>query len=413
MIDLLKKKWQKYAVFILVNAAVVILLNVLKRIATVEVQKKIWWTYAALLILLLLYVMRQIKMIDLLRKTWWKYTAAVLLLYVIIGGMLVPLGPGIKSLFPITIPSDSTVHFRVAGYHTHFSQAKDLQVWFKPTTGTKFYKADSLIAASDTAAAFTFSIPQKNFTNKNYESYDLVVNDSIDGTISSVFMLTATPRVGDTTAAIKESSAEVYNKKFKSFSFPFQKILYQTIRNTFYHVPMWFGMMFLLIFSIVYSIKYLNTGDIKYDILASQAVNVALLFGALGLATGMIWANYTWGSPWPNDPKLNGAALGMIIYLAYIVLRGSLDDEIKRAKISAVYNIFAIVIFILFIFIIPRLTDSLHPGNGGNPAFGKMDMDNHLRMFFYPAVIGWTMLGFWLMSIRIRIKLIELNRSLI
>jgi heme exporter protein C len=148
------------------------------------------------------------------------------------------------------------------------------------------------------------------------------------------------------------------------------------------------------------------------DIIASQAVNVALLFGMLGLATGMTWATYTWGEPWPNDPKLNGAAVGVIIYLAYIVLRGSLGDEIKRAKISAVYNVFAIVIFTLFIFIIPRLTDSLHPGNGGNPAFSKYDLDSRLRMFFYPAVIGWTMLGFWLLSIAVRIRLLIYKSSL-
>ena len=170
---------------------------------------------------------------------------------------------------------------------------------------------------------------------------------------------------------------------------------------------MWFGMMFILIFSLVYSVRYLSSGRMEDDILASQAINVALLFGALGLATGSVWARYTWGSFWPNDPKLNGAAVGVIIYLAYIVLRGSLTDEIKRARISAVYNIFAIVIFTLFIFIIPRLTDSLHPGNGGNPAFSKYDLDSHLRLFFYPAVIGWSMLGFWILSIGVRIKLIE------
>jgi len=199
--------------------------------------------------------------------------------------------------------------------------------------------------------------------------------------------------------------------KFSQFAFPYREILYQSIRNTFYHVPMWFAMMLILIFSTVYSVRYLNKGRIEDDILASQAVNVALMFGALGLATGMTWATYTWGEPWPNDPKLNGAAVGVIIYMAYIVLRGSLTDEIKRAKISAVYNVFAIVIFTLFIFIIPRLTDSLHPGNGGNPAFSKYDLDSHLRLFFYPAVIGWSMLGFWLLSIGVRIKLLESKKS--
>jgi heme exporter protein C len=351
-------------------------------------------------------------MIQFLRKTWWKYTAALLLVYALIGGLLVPLAPGIISVNQINIPSGTNGQFMIKGYHTHFLQAKDMQVWFKPTTGTKFYNADSLFPISDSIARIIFNLPKNNFKDANFEKLDLVANDSLDGTMTTIDMVQVTAREGDTAAAKSAVTPEVYKSKLRTFMFPFQKILYQTIRNTFYHVPMWFAMMFLLIFSLVYSIRYLRSGNISDDILASQAINAALLFGALGLLTGMMWANYTWGSPWPNDPKLNGAAVGMIIYLAYIVLRGSLTDEIKRAKISAVYNVFAIVIFTLFIFIIPRLTDSLHPGNGGNPAFGKMDMDNHLRMFFYPAVIGWALLGFWIMSIAVRMKLIEQKRSL-
>jgi heme exporter protein C len=97
----------------------------------------------------------------------------------------------------------------------------------------------------------------------------------------------------------------------------------------------------------------------------------------------------------------------VLIYVAYIVLRGAIPDTIKKARISAVYNVFAIVIYILFIFIIPRITDSLHPGNGGNPAFSKYDLDSHLRLFFYPAVMGWVLLFLWLTTILVRIRFIE------
>lgn len=353
-------------------------------------------------------------MIELLKKTWWKYTAVVILLYVLIGGMLVPLGPGIKSAYPLTFSSDTAVDFTFTGFNTHFQEAKDVQVWFK--NGTDFYCADKTEAIINSTLKVTFSFPKKNTEKMLGKSFDVVINDKLDGTVSLRDAVTIFPRqssdsTADSSKAKTTCTPEVAVSKFTQFAFPYREILYQSIRNTFYHVPMWFAMMLILIFSLVYSICYLNTGKMEYDILASQAVNVALMFGALGLVTGMTWATYTWGEPWPNDPKLNGAAVGVIIYLAYIVLRGSLTDEIKRAKISAAYNIFAIVIFTLFIFIIPRLTDSLHPGNGGNPAFSKYDLDSHLRMFFYPAVIGWCMLGFWIMSIGVRIKLIEFKKS--
>lgn len=192
----------------------------------------------------------------------------------------------------------------------------------------------------------------------------------------------------------------------EGFLFPNLAILNESIRNLFFHVPMWFGMVLVLLFSFVNSIIYLSTNNIKYDIYASNAAKVGVMFGMLGIFTGMVWANYTWGAPWPNDPKLNGAAIAMLIYFAYIILRGSVDDEVKRAKISSVYNIFAYVIYIMFIFIIPRLTDSLHPGNGGNPGFGAYDLDNNLRLFFYPAILGWTSMAFWIISILVRMDLL-------
>jgi heme exporter protein C len=184
-------------------------------------------------------------------------------------------------------------------------------------------------------------------------------------------------------------------------------ILNETIRNIYFHVPMWFTMMFLFGTSMVFSIRYLSKFDLRFDITADYAARTGLVFGFLGLITGMIWANYTWGTFWVSDTKLNGSAATMLVYGAYFVLRNSVEDDQKRARISAVYNIFAFVLMLVFIMILPRLTDSLHPGNGGNPAFAAYDLDNHMRMVFYPAVTGWILIGLWLMNIQIRIKKIN------
>ena len=185
---------------------------------------------------------------------------------------------------------------------------------------------------------------------------------------------------------------------------PRQPILNESIRNVSFHVPLWFSMIIMLLTSVIYSVRYLRKGRMDDDTIAVEFANTAILFGILGCLTGAIWANFTWGDPWPNDPKLNSVAVGMLMYLAYLILRGSFDDEQRRARISAVYNIFAFSVFIPLIFIIPRLTDSLHPGNGGNPAFGKYDMDNNLRMVLYPAVIGLTLIGVWITQLRVRFR---------
>lgn len=184
-------------------------------------------------------------------------------------------------------------------------------------------------------------------------------------------------------------------------------ILNETIRNVYFHVPMWFTMVFLYLISVIYSIKYLNTNNRNYDLMAVEAVNTGILFCACGLLTGMLWANITWGDPWPNDPKLNGSAIATLMYLAYLVLRNALEEEQKRAKISAIYNIFAFPIMLVLLYILPKMTDSLHPGNGGNSTFGDLDMDNNIRPIFYTAVIGWILIGSWITSLRYRVRLIE------
>lgn len=184
-------------------------------------------------------------------------------------------------------------------------------------------------------------------------------------------------------------------------------ILNETIRILYFHVPMWFGMVIILTASVVFAVKYLSGNDLKADQMSVELANVGVFLGVLGILTGMIWANYTWGAPWSGDPQQNAAAIGLLIYFAYFVLRGSLQDEQQRARISAIYNIFAYAALIPLLYILPKLTDSLHPGSGGNPGFVTYDLDSNLRLVFYPAVIGWTLLGFWIVSIRYRMRRIE------
>ncbi len=186
--------------------------------------------------------------------------------------------------------------------------------------------------------------------------------------------------------------------------------LKETIRNLFFHVPMWFGQIILLTTSLVYSILYLRKPDLRYDIYAASFAKTGILMGVLGLVTGAIWATYTWGEPWSNDPKQIGVAIALLIYFAYLVLRSAVPDIDKRAKVSSVYNIFAYFIYLPLIMILPRLVESLHPGGKGvegNPGLNGADLDPAMRMVFWPAVIGWALLGTWISTLNIRIYLIR------
>lgn len=191
---------------------------------------------------------------------------------------------------------------------------------------------------------------------------------------------------------------------------PALDVLNETIRNLYFHVPLWFAMIILLLVSLCYSIGYLNTSKPEYDHRAAALASSALIFGILGYLTGMLWGNYTWGKLGTflfSDPKTLGSMISILIYMAYFILRGSMEDESQAARVSAVYSIFAYTLMIFFIFVFPRLADSIHPGNGGNPAFAQYDLDNNMRLVFYPAVIGYTMLAFWVADLVFRIKNIE------
>lgn len=185
---------------------------------------------------------------------------------------------------------------------------------------------------------------------------------------------------------------------------PARPILNETIRNIYFHVPLWFAMFLMQIISLYYSIKNLNQPLEKYDVYADKSAVVAVVLGVLGCITGSIWAKYTWGTWWTKDVKLNGAAIGVLVYVVYLILRNSIQDQSIRGRVVGVYNIFAFVFMILFIWVLPRINDSLHPGNGDNPAFNQYGMAGRMRMVFYPAVIGWMLISVWIGSLLVRIK---------
>jgi heme exporter protein C len=191
----------------------------------------------------------------------------------------------------------------------------------------------------------------------------------------------------------------------------------QTSRNLFFHVGMWMAMMTLFTVSVVNAIRYLRTFNIRYDIYARQYATVGIVFGLLGYATGSIWMSYTWADPnnslfvsfsaLAREPKLIGAAIALLIYFAYLVLRDSINDMDKRAKISAVYNIFAYAMLFPSIWIVPRILPSLHPGQEGNPALDFKDVNMAMRIVEWPAFIGWALLGVWVTTLKIRLSILK------
>jgi heme exporter protein C len=344
-----------------------------------------------------------------MKNYWWKILGVLLLTYTFVFGLLTPLKTGITAASPYSLKAGQTQVVTITGYNSFFTKEKEkLRAWLK--SGDEYALAASQIeVVDDRTAKLSFSLPAHLPTDSKVKDFTLLIDSPADGASVLPGGISITQdSINETTGKTLwtgSSISQLHEKE--AITFPFRNILGETIRNTYYHVPMWMAMFIILIGAVAFSIKYLIDPNADNDRKAMALTNVGLLLGILGLVTGAIWAKNTWGKYWSWDVKQNMTAIALLIYAAYFVLRASFEDPEKKARISAVFNIFAFASLVPLIYIIPKLTDSLHPGAGGNIAFGSQDLDNTMRMVFYPAIIGWALLGLWIGEVIIRTARIQ------
>ncbi len=323
-----------------------------------------------------------------MKHWWWKSLAIGLLLFASIAALWTPLSPALVHVEPDRI-APGPMEVLVTGYNSNFSNAGS-SISFFENDGQRFCPERTEVV-DDRHLRLFVQVPGGLRSSMT----DLQVGQL---RYPGAFY---TQELGE---GIADRNCEEGHVQDGVFTFPNRSILYESIRNLHFHVPMWFTMIALMAISMWKSTQVLGNTSLDRDRDALAAVHVGLLFCALGLMTGALWARATWGAFWTSDVKLNGAAVTALIYLAYLVLRGSVPDAHKRARLAAIYNIFAFMLLVMFLFVVPRLNavDSLHPGNGGNSGFSDLDLDNRLRIIFYPAVLGWILLGLWMYDLRRR-----------
>lgn len=192
---------------------------------------------------------------------------------------------------------------------------------------------------------------------------------------------------------------------------PKLEILEHTARNLYFHVPMWFVLLLGYFVAAYHALRYLMTGRRIHDLRAEQAALVATCFGLLGLLTGIVWARFTWyvGTNiwWNSDPRQTMVATQLLICGAYFALRSSVEEPRRRARLAAVYLLFATATMPFLLYVLPRRMDSLHPGAEGNPAFSQMDLADEMRPIFYAAAFGFLALFYWIYTLRVRLKVAE------
>ncbi len=340
-----------------------------------------------------------------MKNHWWKILGVLLMIYVLVAGFLVPLKPGIYSFSPSKLmPGAGAVKNTVVinTYNTQLLSATDTKVWLK-LPNDQLIEATKLKISSENQVAATFDIQAalKDY-NETEDALTLIVENELDGYAlypGGIRIESSGPLTG-----VNNYQELSVIREVDSFKFPWRPIIHETVRNTFFHVAIWMAMFLLLIISCYHSFRYLKTKDLKSDYWSASLTSVSLVFGIAGILTGSMWAKYTWGTFWTPDIKLNMSATALLVYFAYWFLRASIKDVDTKARLSAVYNIFGFVCLMFLVMVVPRMSgsDSLHPGNGGNPAFGGEDLDNTLRVVFYPAIIGYTLIGYWMAQLNYR-----------
>lgn len=173
-----------------------------------------------------------------------------------------------------------------------------------------------------------------------------------------------------------------------------QKIFY-------FHVPSaWVSFIaFFIVF--ISGIMYLMKRNRYWDIMGYASAEVGLVFCSLVLITGPIWAYKAWGIAWTWDARLTSFSVLWLIYCGYLMLRNTIENEEKRASLSAVVGIVGFV-NVPLVYLSTRWWRTQHPQAviGGGESSG---LDERMFITLMVCLAAFTLL--FLIILRIRFEL--------
>jgi len=155
------------------------------------------------------------------------------------------------------------------------------------------------------------------------------------------------------------------------------------------------------------SVLYLIKRQRRFDNLAVSSAEIGVIFTAANLVSGSIWARPTWNTWWSwDDPRLTLAAIVLMVYIAYLMLRNAIDDPERRARLSSIYGIVGFLSVPLS-FISVRIWRTIHPaviGTGSETSQGGFDMSGSMVMVLLFSIFAFTLLYFVLLHYRLRLE---------
>jgi heme exporter protein C len=202
------------------------------------------------------------------------------------------------------------------------------------------------------------------------------------------------------------------------YEFPNIPGLEEKAKIIFFHVPTAWLAVIAFLMAMVYGVKYLKGKNLDDDAKSNAALQLGMVFCILATVTGSIWAKFTWGAFWHWDPRETSIFVLLLIYGSLFALRSAIENEDKRARLSAVYSIFSFLTVPFFIFIMPRIMTGLHPGSANDDTSGPVvdfKMNANMQLIFYLSLLAFTILYYWIWNISYKSIIIKdkLSRKLI
>lgn len=144
------------------------------------------------------------------------------------------------------------------------------------------------------------------------------------------------------------------------FIAPDEKTMHEIQRIFYFHLPSWMTCFTAFFLTFLANIAYLTTRRPKWDWLGVAGAEVGVACCTIGLITGPLWARPVWGIWWTWDARLTTTFILWLLYIAYLLLRGLLEEPERKATLSAIFGIFAFL-DVPLVYMSNRLWRTQHP----------------------------------------------------
>jgi len=184
---------------------------------------------------------------------------------------------------------------------------------------------------------------------------------------------------------------------------PTEKQMGDVQRIFYFHAPLAWVAFLAFAMTCVFSILYLAREKRHWDAAAAAAAEIGVVFCALVLVTGTLWARAAWNTWWTWDSRLTTTLILFMIYLAYLILRQAYAGNQAGPRMAAVLGIVGFV-DVPIVFMAVRWWRTIHPAVLQGPGWG---MEPAMLTTLLINLAAFTLLFFLLLALRVRMGLLE------